>query len=168
MCDQKCQHMHDVKNPRSDSLLSSLGCENGCDRILINSKGKAAVWQNKRTGLFKFLGENNGRPVYQNNATKEFLFFTFTGSEWLVGPDFRKPHAGIQVLKTREFPFTEYNSTFEWLIRFMATRTQCAQNGLGEITFLDFTSILRNLLQEDRESGPRMTHSNSSKVLKVR
>ena len=48
-------------------------------------------------GLFKFIGEHNGRPVYQNNATKEFLFYTTVGSEWLVGPDFRKPHAGIQV-----------------------------------------------------------------------
>ena len=28
---------------------------------------------------------------------KEFLFYTTVGSEWLVGPDFRKPHAGIQV-----------------------------------------------------------------------
>jgi hypothetical protein len=54
------------------------------------------VWQNKRTGLFRFLGEHNGRPVYQNNATKEYLYYTFTGAEWLVGPDFRKPHAGIQ------------------------------------------------------------------------
>ena len=32
--------------------------------------------------------------VYQNNATKEYLYYTFTGAEWLVGPDFRKPHAG--------------------------------------------------------------------------
>ena len=32
--------------------------------------------------------------VYQNNATKEHLYYTFTGAEWLVGPDFRKPHAG--------------------------------------------------------------------------
>jgi hypothetical protein len=54
------------------------------------------VWQNKRTGLFRFLGEHNGRPVYQNNATKEYLYYTFTGAEWLVGPDFRKPHAGKQ------------------------------------------------------------------------
>merc|ERR1712203_927945 len=46
---------------------------------------------------FFFYGEHNGRPVYQNNATKEFLFYTTGGSEWLVGPDFRKPHAGIQV-----------------------------------------------------------------------
>ena len=65
--------------------------------MIVNSDGAAAIWQNKRTGLFTFLGEHNGRPVYQNNATKEFLFYTFTGSEWLVGPDFRKPHAGIQV-----------------------------------------------------------------------
>ena len=26
--------------------------------------GLAAVWQNKRTGLFQFLGEHNGRPVF--------------------------------------------------------------------------------------------------------
>jgi hypothetical protein len=66
-------------------------------QIIVNSEDKAAIWQNKRTGLFEFMGEHNGKPVYQNDATKEFLFFTFTGSEWLVGPDFRKPHAGIQV-----------------------------------------------------------------------
>ena len=82
---------------RSDALLSSLNCAGSCDRIVVNSDGPAAVWQNKRTGLFKFIGEHNGRPVYQNNATKEFLFYTTVGSEWLVGPDFRKPHAGIQV-----------------------------------------------------------------------
>ena len=32
--------------------------------------------------------------VYQNNATKEHLYYTISGAEWLVGPDFRKPHAG--------------------------------------------------------------------------
>ena len=40
----------------------------------------AAVWQNKRTGIFRFIGEHNGRPVYQNNATKEYLYYTFTGA----------------------------------------------------------------------------------------
>ncbi len=66
-------------------------------RVLVLSDESASVWQSKRTGLFRFLGEHNGRPVYQNNATKEFLFFTLTSSEWLVGPDFRKAHAGIQM-----------------------------------------------------------------------
>jgi len=84
-------------NPRSSALLAKLGCTASCDKILVHSDGNAAIWQNKRTGLFSFIGEHNGRPVYQNNATKEFLFYTFTGSEWLVGPDFRKPHAGIQM-----------------------------------------------------------------------
>lgn len=97
MCDQKCEEMHAVMNPRSSALLSALGCQDSCENILVNSDGDAAIWQNKRTGLFKFMGEHQGRPVYQNNATKEFLFYTFTGSEWLVGPDFRKPHAGIQM-----------------------------------------------------------------------
>ncbi len=98
ICDQKCALMHDVKNPRSDALLAELDCMESCDEVIVTSDGPAAVWQNKRTGLFKFLGEHNGRPVYQNNATKEFLFYTTVGSEWLVGPDFRKPHAGIQVV----------------------------------------------------------------------
>jgi hypothetical protein len=103
ICDQKCAELHAVDNPRSDALLSQLGCEGSCDEIVVKSDGPAAVWQNKRTGLFKFLGEHNKRPVYQNNATKEFLFYTTVGSEWLVGPDFRKPHAGIQV---RFSPYT--------------------------------------------------------------
>jgi hypothetical protein len=97
LCQEKCDDLNRLKNPRSDALLSALGCQQGCDRVLVNSDGPAAVWQNKRTGLFNFIGEHNGKPAYQNNATKEFLFFTFTGSEWLVGPDFRKPHAGIQI-----------------------------------------------------------------------
>ena len=42
------------------------------------------------TGAFIFTY----MQVYQNNATKEYLYYTFTGAEWLVGPDFRKPHAG--------------------------------------------------------------------------
>lgn len=100
MCNQKCEQMHKLSNPRSEALLSTLGCQDSCDRILVVSDGPASIWQNKRTGLFTFLGEHNGRPVYQNNATKEFLFFTFTKSEWLVGPDFRKPHAGIQIFNS--------------------------------------------------------------------
>lgn len=109
MCDRKCEEMHAVANPRSDALLASLGCEGSCANVIVNSDGSAAVWQNKRTGLFVFLGEHNGRPVYQNNATKEFLFYTFTGSEWLVGPDFRKPHAGIQVYGNEDTQCPERN-----------------------------------------------------------
>jgi len=95
MCDKKCDRLHQIANPHADALVNTLQCS--CSQIIVDSRGKAAIWQNKRTGLFTFLGEHNERPVYQNKATKEFLFFTFTGSEWLVGPDFRKPHAGIQV-----------------------------------------------------------------------
>jgi hypothetical protein len=65
-----------------------------------DAAGQAAVWQNKRTGLFTFLGEHNGRPAYQNNATKEYLYYTFTGAEWLVGPDFRKPQAGNMMVRS--------------------------------------------------------------------
>ena len=96
MCDKMCGEMHDVQNPEPDALVTTLTCS--CDKIIVASSGRAAIWQNKRTGLFSFSGEHNGRPVYQNKATKEYLFYTMTGSQWLVGPDFRKPHAGIQVL----------------------------------------------------------------------
>ena len=53
----------------------------------------AGVWQNKRTGLFNFIGEHNGRPLYKKNSTMEFLYYR-NGSEWLVGPDFKKGNGG--------------------------------------------------------------------------
>jgi hypothetical protein len=109
MCDKKCENLHAVSNPRSSALLSKLSCSPTCDNVLVNSDGNAAIWQNKRTGLFKFIGEHNGRPVYQNNATMEFLFYTFTGSEWLVGPDFRQPHAGIQMYGNEDTQCPERN-----------------------------------------------------------
>jgi len=96
MCDQKCSELGDPHDPNPRDLIKILGCK--CDQIMVTSDGNAAIWQNKRTGLFFFYGEHNGRPVYRNKATKEYLFFTLSGSQWLVGPDFRKPHAGIQVL----------------------------------------------------------------------
>lgn len=99
ICDQNCTQMGALTDPDPADLLGSLSCDRDCDRIVVTSEGQAAVWQNKRTGLFTFIGEHNGRPVYQNNATKEYLYYTFTGAEWLVGPDFRKPHAGIQVFQ---------------------------------------------------------------------
>lgn len=96
MCDRNCTQLADHHDPKPMDLVKTLDCT--CDQIIVSSDGKAAIWQNKRTGLFYFHGEHNGRPVYRNKATKEYLFYTLSGSQWLVGPDFRKPHAGIQVL----------------------------------------------------------------------
>jgi len=98
-CDQNCTQLAEFKEPKAQDLLKKLSCDEDCTKIVVTSEGQAAVWQNKRTGIFTFIGEHNGRPVYQNNATKEYLYYTFTGAEWLVGPDFRKPHAGIQVFR---------------------------------------------------------------------
>jgi len=98
-CDQNCTQLAAAKDPTPRDLLRKMSCDEDCTQIVVTSNGMAAVWQNKRTGLFTFIGEHNGRPVYQNNATKEYLYYTFTGAEWLVGPDFRKPHAGIQVFQ---------------------------------------------------------------------
>ena len=94
ICNKNCDDFRGLSEPRPRDLLESLTCDPDCNKIVVTSSGPAAVWQNKRTGLFKFIGEHNGRPTYQNNATKEYLYYTFTGAEWLVGPDFRKPHAG--------------------------------------------------------------------------
>ena len=99
ICSANCDKFSQVHDPSPRDLLSSMTCDRDCNKLVVTSSGKAAVWQNKRTGLFSFIGEHNGRPTYQNNATKEYLYYTFTGAEWLVGPDFRKPHAGIQVFQ---------------------------------------------------------------------
>jgi len=101
-CDQNCTQMAETNDPRPEDLLEKLSCDRDCTSIVVGSEGKAAVWQNKRTGIFTFIGEHNGRPVYMNNATGEHLYYTFTGAEWLVGPDYRKPHAGIQVFKNSD------------------------------------------------------------------
>ena len=97
ICSQNCDKFSAVRDPSPRDLLESLTCDRDCDKVVVTSSGPAAVWQNKRTGLFSFIGEHNGRPCYQNNATKEHLYYTFTGAEWLVGPDFRKPHAGNEM-----------------------------------------------------------------------
>eukprot|EP00088_Acartia_fossae_P011071 TRINITY_DN15551_c0_g1_i4.p1 TRINITY_DN15551_c0_g1~~TRINITY_DN15551_c0_g1_i4.p1 ORF type:complete len:478 (+),score=86.08 TRINITY_DN15551_c0_g1_i4:162-1595(+) len=101
-CDQNCTLLSGTNDPKPEDLLGKLSCDRDCTSIVVSSEGKAAVWQNKRTGVFTFIGEHNGRPVYQNEATKEHLYYTFTGAEWLVGPDYRKPHAGIQVFKNTD------------------------------------------------------------------
>ena len=65
----------------------------------MSSDGQAAIHQSTRIGLFQLYGEHAGLPVYWKRATKEYLFYTKTpsGFQWLVGPDFQKPHAGIKV-----------------------------------------------------------------------
>jgi len=102
ICSSNCDDFGEIHNPAPSDLLETLTCDPDCDKMTVTSEGLAAVWQNKRTGLFEFVGEHNGRPAYQNNATKEYLYYTFTGAEWLVGPDFRKPHAGIQVFQNKD------------------------------------------------------------------
>ena len=143
MCDKKCDEMHKLGNARSDALLDTLGCKGSCNRIVVNSDDKAAIWQNKRTGLFTFMGEHNGRPVYQNNATKEFLFYTFTGSEWLVGPDFRKPHAGIQMYGNDDTQCPERNGGMN-VSRLYIDSSEPSPGGTGHWTqddTLDFKCV---------------------------
>jgi len=96
-CDQKCEELRKSKDPSMEDLLATLGCDRDCQGIIVTSRAEAAVWQSKRMGLFSLIGEQGGRPVYQNNATKEFLFFSEKGAEWLVGPDFSSSHGGLQI-----------------------------------------------------------------------
>jgi len=96
-CDQKCDELRKGKEPSMEDLLSTLNCDRDCQGIIVTSSGDAAIWQSKRMGLFSLAGEHGGRPVYQNNATKEFLFFSQNGAEWLVGPDFTSSHGGLQI-----------------------------------------------------------------------
>jgi len=95
-CDRRCQQWGQLRTPAARDLLAQLSCDSGCDRLLVTSSGGAAVWQNKRTGLFNFIGEHSGRPLYQKNSTLEFLYYV-NGTEWLIGPDFKKAHGGIQL-----------------------------------------------------------------------
>ena len=92
-CDENCQQLGDLKKPLARDLLEELSCNSDCSRLVVTSSGGAAVWQNKRTGLFNFVGEHGGRPLYQKNSTLEYLFYV-KGSEWLIGPDFNKAHGG--------------------------------------------------------------------------
>ncbi len=123
----------------------------------MNSDDKASVWQNKRTGLFEFMGEHNGKPVYQNNVTKEFLFFTFTGSEWLVGPDFRKPHAGIQVSSFNNPDSFCSEFKIEILKRFLEMKILPVQNEVEAKIFHVCTLTPLSHLLVAQESGPKMT-----------
>ena len=62
ICGQNCDKFSSVNDPNPRDLLESLTCDRDCDKMLVTSSGPAAVWQNKRTGLFSFIGEHNGRP----------------------------------------------------------------------------------------------------------
>ena len=101
-CDQRCKDLQDHHNPSLADLLEVLGCDRDCQGMVVTSKAGAAVWQSKRTGLFQLVGEHGGRPVYQKNSTKEFLYFSDSGAEWLVGPDFRRAHGGIQLFHNKD------------------------------------------------------------------
>ena len=92
-CDESCKQLGELRTPAVRDLLGSLQCDRGCHYLVVTSEAGAAIWQNKRTGLFTFIGEHNGRPLYQKNSTLEYLYYV-KGSEWMIGPDFRKAHAG--------------------------------------------------------------------------
>ena len=93
-CDKQCDAFKAHRRPEVSDMLSSLSCDENCAAVVITSSAGAGVWQNKRTGLFNFIGEHNGRPLYKKNSTMEFLYY-LNGSEWLVGPDFKKGNGGI-------------------------------------------------------------------------
>jgi len=97
MCQSNCTDFQAYHNPAVSDMLGHLSCDRDCHQVLITSSKGAGVWQNKRTGLFQFIGEHNGRPIYQKNATKEYLYYSNRGAEWLVGPDFKASHGGIQI-----------------------------------------------------------------------
>ena len=95
VCSDSCQLLEQLHRPTSGDLLRTMTCDPHCDKIVVTSDGPAAIWQSKRTGLFHLVGEHNGRPAFQNLASKEYLYYTVKGAEWLVGPNFRKQKAGM-------------------------------------------------------------------------
>jgi len=97
MCQSNCTLFHQQHNPAVSDLLETLSCEPSCDKIVVTSSKGAAVWQNTRTGLFSFVGEHNGRPVYLKNATSEYLYYSTSKTEWLIGDDFNTLRGGINV-----------------------------------------------------------------------
>jgi len=97
MCQSNCSQFQSYHKPAVSDMLEHMSCDRDCNKMVIKSSKGAGVWQNKRTGLFDFIGEHNGRPIYQKNSTKEFLYYSDKGAEWLVGPDFKASHGGIQI-----------------------------------------------------------------------
>ena len=106
-CDENCQQLGELKTPLVRDLLAKLSCNSDCSRLVVTSSGGAAVWQNKRTGLFNFVGEHGGRPLYQKNSTLEYLFYV-KGSEWLIGPDFNKAHGGDDLFLVADSNSSKY------------------------------------------------------------
>eukprot|EP00092_Neocalanus_flemingeri_P091856 GFUD01116541.1.p1 GENE.GFUD01116541.1~~GFUD01116541.1.p1 ORF type:complete len:494 (-),score=122.32 GFUD01116541.1:173-1591(-) len=97
ICQSNCTQLQQHHNPAVSDLLQTLSCSPDCDKVVVTSSKGAAVWQSKRTGLFQFIGEHNGRPVYLKNSTSEYLYYSSAGAEWLVGPNFKTAQGGIQV-----------------------------------------------------------------------
>jgi len=101
-CQSNCTEFQKTHQPDVSDMLRTMSCDPDCDKIVITSSKGAGVWQNKRTGLFTFIGEHNGRPVYQKNSTREYLYYSNKGAEWLVGPDFKTANGGIQVFNNED------------------------------------------------------------------
>ena len=53
ICNKNCDDFRGLSEPRPRDLLESLTCDPDCEKIVVSSSGPAAVWQNKRTGLFR-------------------------------------------------------------------------------------------------------------------
>jgi len=95
-CNSGCDKFHQLTSPDAGDMLASMSCNKDCTGVVVTSSGGAGVWQNKRTGLFNFVGEHNGRPLYKKNSTLEYLYFLH-GTEWLIGPNFKEAHGGVQL-----------------------------------------------------------------------
>ena len=88
-CDKYCDMFKKAQDPDAGTMLSQLSCDSSCTSVVVTSSGRAAVWINKGMGLFTFVGEHNGRPLFKKNSTQEYLYF-YKNSNWLIGPDFNK------------------------------------------------------------------------------
>lgn len=97
ICDTSCTQLHNLTNPGGGEVLASLGCDKECTRVVVTSTKGAAVWQNKRMGVFSLIGEHNGRPLYLKNSTSEYLHYNHNNTEWLIGDDYKAVRGGINV-----------------------------------------------------------------------
>ena len=53
ICNKNCDNFRGLAEPSPRDLLENLTCDPDCEKIVVTSSGPAAVWQNKRTGLFR-------------------------------------------------------------------------------------------------------------------
>ena len=60
--------------------------------------------------MFQFIGEHNGRPVSQKNSTKEYLYYSTKGTEWLEGSDFKTAHGGKRSIISNNYFIHVYPS----------------------------------------------------------